>query len=450
MKILLKENICISEAPEILLKEIRDTFTIENPLWIDNARMGRWQGKTDHWLTFFKKLPGGLSIPRGAMGLILYFCKKKDIRYQITDNRRNLPPVDFTFDGILKGYQQRAVKDILIRDFNVLQAGTGTGKTIMALYAIVERKQPCLVIVHSKELLNQWIDRIEQFLEISRDEIGIIGNGKKRIGEKITVGIVNSIYPIADEIKEHIGHLVVDECHRTPSRTFTEAVTTFDSKFMVGLSATPFRRDGLTKLIGWHLGRQVEVNNSELTENDIIKNVEVIIRETEFSTDFDASEEYPQMLSELTEDRGRNLLIAADIVKEVSNNGGVCLALSDRKEHCRTLADILGQQGIIADVLTGEVSNVGRKDIIDRLGAGKVKVLIATGQLIGEGFDCRGLSTLFLTTPIKFDGRVIQYAGRILRTSQGKEKAKIYDYVDKRIGVLRSAAYARQKVYSKI
>jgi superfamily II DNA or RNA helicase len=450
MKITLSNHIDISGAPEALLKKIRTAFTIENPAYLDNARMRRWQGRTEHWLMFYENHPGGLTVPRGAVRLILSFCKELNIRPEIIDNRRTLPEVDFTFNGNLKPYQQKALKDILILTFSFLQAFTGSGKTVITLAIIAARRQPCLIIVHSKELLNQWIERIEQFLGIPREEIGIIGDGKKRTGDKITIGIINSIYPIAEQLREHIGHLIVDECHRTPSRTFTEAVSSFDCRFMLGLSATPYRRDGLTKLIHWYLGRQVTVNESDLTENDIIQNVEVIIRKTDFQTDYDASEEYARMLSELTEDEGRNRLIVQDVIAEASNGGGVCLVLSDRKEHCRTLHDMLSKQGMNADVLTGEVSNGARRAIVERLNTGDVTVLVATGQLIGEGFDCKGLSTLFLTTPIKFDGRLTQYLGRILRAAPGKGKATVYDYVDVNVAVLKASARARKEVYSQI
>jgi superfamily II DNA or RNA helicase len=295
--------------------------------------------------------------------------------------------------------------------------------------------------------MDQWIQRIEQFLGIPRAEIGIIGNGKKQIGDKITVGIVNSIYPIAEEIREHISHLVIDECHRSPSRTFTEAVTAFDCKFMLGLSATPYRRDGLTKLIGWHLGRKIEVKQADLTEADIILDVEVITRETMFTSSYDASEEYTRVLSELTEDADRNQLIAADVIREATNGGGICLALTDRREHCNALAALITACGIETAILTGEVSNGSRKAIVDRLNSGGVRVLIATGQLIGEGFDCKELSTLFLATPIKFDGRLTQYLGRVLRPAPGKAKAKVYDYCDVHVGVLAASARARQQVY---
>lgn len=450
MKITIANELQITDAPEPLLRKIRDTFTIENTRWIDNARMSRWNGETDHWLEFYENRTCGVAIPRGAMGLILFFCKEMGIRYQIIDQRRTLPELDFIFSAILKGYQQQAANEILGRDFGVLQAPTGSGKTVMALSIIAARRQPCLIIVHSKELMDQWIERIEQFLGIPQDEIGIIGNGKMRIGERITVGIINSIYPVAGEIKNYFGHVVVDECHRCPSRTFNGAVSAFDCKFMLGLSATPYRRDGLTKLIGWHLGRKIAVNQSDLTENDIIQNVEVIVRETAFVTDFDVSEEYSQTLSELTLDNSRNRLIVGDIIKEASNGGGVCLVLSDRKEHCHTLQDMLSKQGMNADVLTGSVCNGDRKTIVERLHAGQIKVLIATGQLIGEGFDCKGLSTLLLACPIKFSGRLIQYLGRVMRPAPGKDHARVYDYCDLRVPVLAASARARQRVYRNI
>ncbi len=447
MKITLTNQIDITGAPEPLMRKIRDTFTIENPRWIDNHKLSRWNGGTEHWLTFYENHPGGLSIPRGAMGLILYFCKETGSHYQIIDQRRTLPSVYFTFAGVLKEFQQQATTDVLGRDFGVLQAPTGSGKTVMALAIIAQRRQPTLVIVHSKELMDQWIERIEQFLSIPQEEIGIIGNGKRQIGDRITVGIVNSVYPIAEEIQVHIGHLVIDECHRCPSRTFIDAVTAFDCKFMLGLSATPYRRDGLTKLIGWHLGRKIEVKQADLTEEDIILDVEVILRETIFTSSYDASEEYARVLSELTEDADRNQFIAKDVIREAANGGGICLVLTDRREHCSALAALIFPCGVETAILTGEVSNGSRKAIVERLNAGTIKVLIATGQLIGEGFDCKGLSTLFLATPIKFDGRLTQYLGRVLRPAPGKEKAKIYDYCDVHIGVLVASARARQQVY---
>jgi len=177
---------------------------------------------------------------------------------------------------------------------------------------------------------------------------------------------------------------------------------------------------------------------------------DVIRRETDFIPWSDPVTEYSRMLSELTEDRARNIMIVADVALEFSNESGVCLVLSDRKEHClelqRLLADIFT---INADVLTGDLSKADREAVVARLEAGQVQVLIATGQLIGEGFDCKGLTTLFLATPIKFDGRLLQYVGRIMRPAPGKERALVYDYVDGNVGVLAASARTRQRVYEQ-
>jgi superfamily II DNA or RNA helicase len=304
-------------------------------------------------------------------------------------------------------------------------------------------------VVHTKELFNQWVDRVESFLGIPKDEVGIIGSGKKSIGDKITVALVQSLYKCAEEVSQHIGFLIVDECHRTPSRTFTGTVTAFDSKYMLGLSATPWRRDKLSRLIFWHIGDvHHEVDKADLIENGDILKAEVITRETDFRPYHDAAEEYTKMLSELTEDRERNLLIASDVASEKNNGGGISLVLSDRKAHCEALQALLQNRfNISSELLTGDIPTKQRQDIVKRLNKGKVKVLIATGQLIGEGFDCKGLSTLFMATPIKFNGRVIQYLGRVLRPAPGKSKAKVYDYIDTNVGVLKASAKSRQKVY---
>ena len=412
--------------------------------------MGRWNGKTSWFLKFYKKTDTcGLKIPRGFTGQLIGMARKQKVNYRIDDQRRSLPEVDFTFCGKLKPFQTVAVGEMLKKYFGTLEAATGSGKTVIALAVIADRKQPSLIICHTKELQNQWIDRIETFLGIPKNQIGIIGAGKKIIGKRVTVATVQSLYKCAGRVSKHIGHVIVDECHRTPSRTFTQAITVFDCKFMLGLSATPWRRDGLSKLINWHVGGIVhEVDKADLIENGHILQVDVKIRETNFDTILNPSTEYSKMLSELTQDQGRNWLIASDVIEEAKTSDGVCLVLSDRKAHCETLYQILtNNYHLSAALLTGTVPAKQRQDIVNRLNQGKVKVLVATGQLIGEGFDLPEMQTLFLTTPIKFNGRVIQYLGRVLRPAPGKIKAKVYDYVDSRVGVLRASARARQAVY---
>ena len=430
-----------------LERELRDRLTFANPLWVENDRRGFSNWNIPRELCYLETAGDRLIVPRGFTRQLCEMLRACKVQFRIEDRRQVLPPVHFAFTGTLRDYQQQALDDILKRDFGTVSAPTGSGKTVLALAAIAERKQPALVVCHTRELLDQWVSRIETFLGIPRAEVGIVGNGTRRIGEKITVALVQSLVKCADEVAASIGFLVVDECHRTPAKTFLDVVSSFDSQHMLGLSATPFRRDGLSRLIWWHLGDLVhKVEQKPLVESGDILTAEVVVRETSFTPTVDPSEHYSKMLSELTEDPTRNRLIVADVVEESRNGGGVCLVLSDRKAHCEALRDLLASRGVSAHLLTGALKAKDRQTVVHDLAEGKVKVLVATGQLIGEGFDCRGLSTLFLACPIRFSGRLLQYLGRVLRPAPGKDKARVYDYVDP-VGVLRNAARARRRVY---
>jgi superfamily II DNA or RNA helicase len=447
MKIELNNKIKITDSRPEIVKHIQYALTIDNPKWIENDRMERWNGKTPRHIKCFEHYGNILLCPRGFLPGILSIAKEYGEHYEMVDNRRTLPPVKLNFYGELRDYQQNACSDVYSRDMGVLCAPTGSGKTVVALALIANRQQPALIIVHTKELLHQWCERIRSFLGI---DAGIIGDGKKQIGESpITVAMIQTLYKTADHVSPTVGHLIVDECHRTPNRTFTEAITAFNAMYLLGLSATPYRRDRLTKLIYWHLGPIVhKVDRSGLVKCGAITDFEVRIRVTDFETDLDPSTEYSQMLSQLCEDSERNRLICADVSAETLSGNGSILVLSDRKSHCEALKGILkNDYGLEPVILTGDIPHKDRQKIIGDLNQSKVKIMIATGQLIGEGFDCKGLSILFLATPIRFSGRVIQYMGRILRPAPGKNKAVLYDYVDSRIGVLNCSAKMRQKVY---
>jgi superfamily II DNA or RNA helicase len=452
LNITIKNNLRLSGVPHVLRETLTEKLKFPNPKWIENHRMGRWNRGVPRELRFYDKIRGGgLWIPRGYIRQLISLCRRYRVNYRINDQRRSLPSVDFSFKGQLKPFQQEAANRMLTKEFGTLSSPTGSGKTIMALYIVAQRRQPAVIIMHTKDLVHQWIARIKSFLSIPEEEIGLIGGGKLIIGEKITVALVQSLYKCAEKVSPHIGNLIVDECHRIPSRTFTDAVTEFDSRYMLGLSATPWRRDKLSKLIFWHLGDvHHEVDKNYLIESGFVLPADVIFRETDFRPFHDPVMEYSKMLSELTTDDERNRLIAADIARESQDTPGVCLVLTDRKKHCETLQAIMKyKHSVSADILTGDLSSSQRLEIVQRLNQGRVKVLIATGQLIGEGFDCRQLSTLFLATPVRFSGRVLQYLGRVLRPAPAKSSARVFDYVDVHVEPLMAAARARRKVYRR-
>ena len=452
LTITIKENLQLKNVPPELMEMLVEKLQFLNPKWLENERMGRWNRGTPKVLKFYDRVgPGGLWIPRGYIRHLINMCRRQGIRFRIDDRRRELAPVDFSFQGRLKPFQKIAVEAMLDKDFGTLSSATGSGKTVMALYIIARRKQPALIIVHTKELATQWVERIETFLGITPQAAGFIGSGRKRIGEKITVALVQSLYKCADEVAQNVGFLLVDECHRCPSRTFTEAVSSFDSQFMLGLSATPYRRDELSKLIFWHLGdMHHEVDKSRLIETGDVLPARVIFRETHFVTRCDPVSEYSRMLAELTTDTERNLLIAGDVAAEAARNTGICLILSDRKAHCENIQSLLRYRfKLQSELLTGDLDIAERKKVLQRLNQGQVRILIATGQLIGEGFDCKHLTTLFLATPVKFSGRLLQYLGRVLRPATGKKYARVFDYVDVNVETLKKAANARRRVYRK-
>jgi superfamily II DNA or RNA helicase len=451
--ITLRNNLKLENISPHVFDELTSRLQFPNPKWIENNRMGRWNRGVPKVLNFHHKIKGGgLCIPRGYLRQLIFLCRRHQIEYKIEDKRRFVPEADFVFSGTLRPFQKQASDIMLSRDFGTLSAPTGSGKTVIALHMIAKRRQPALIIVHTKDLALQWVEKIEQFLSISEDAIGFIGDGKNKTGEKITVALVQSLYKCSHIVAENIGFLVVDECHRCPSRTFTEAVADFDSYYMLGLSATPWRRDNLSKLIFWHLGdMHHEIGRNNLIQSGDILNAEIIVRETNFKTFYDPVTEYSKMLLELTLNDERNRLIASDIAREASENDGVCLVLSDRKKHCETLQTILKyKHKIESELFTGDLAMIQRQEVLKKLDNKDIKVLIATGQLIGEGFDNKNLSSLFLATPIKFSGRLLQYIGRILRPGPDQKRAMVYDFVDVKVDVLMSSANARQRVYRKM
>lgn len=443
----------LSDIPQAVQDQIMAELTLENPKWLENLKMGRTNYRVSRHLKFYStRKSGGLILPRGYGGRLARICAEHGESVEYEDQRRSLPEVDFSFSGQLRPYQHKACEDMLRRRFGTLCAPTGSGKTVCGLYLIAGRRQPALVVVHTRDLAMQWVERIEEFLGIPARQVGMIGSGRSTVGEAVTVATVQSVYGRAKELKKRVGHIVVDECHRAPSRTFTAAVTAFDCAYSLGLSATPYRRDGLTQLIFWHLGEMhASIDSESLMDSGAILRPEICIRPTAFTSKRDPAEEYLLIIAELTENLERNCQIVDEVAREVSSGRGVSLVLSDRKGHCRMLQGLLEERHAISGaILTGDTPLTERKGLVERIQSGRVEVVFATGQLIGEGFDASNLTSLFLATPIKFGGRLIQYLGRVLRPAPGKAQPKVYDFVDEKVGVLDAAARARATVYAQI
>jgi superfamily II DNA or RNA helicase len=447
MKIEISNDLLLKEAPRGFCMAVMHRLTIKNPAMAEAERMGRWTGNIPehiHGYTFTEN--GELSVPRGFGHQLHALAKEHGIQPLYEDHRHVLEPIAWDFKATLRPYQKQALEAISERDFGVLQAGCGAGKTVMALAVIASRQQPCLVLVHTRELADQWRGRSLQFLGV---EPGLVGSGKFDV-RPLTIGMVQTCKKHLADLVPRFGQLVVDEAHHCPSSTFQDVVSAFDCKFLLGLTATPFRRDGLGKLISWSLGDVVhKVDPAHLRKTGAILQPEIVPIKTSYQFWGDPSKQYSKMISDLTQNAERNRLIVSTVLREIKRQDGILLLLSDRTAHLEVLAAMLAEHGQEVAILTGSTPKKEREQIVCNLAEGKVKILASTMALLAEGFDCTGLSSLFLCSPVKFKGRLLQVAGRVMRPQECKQP-RIIDFVDCEEPVLAASFKARQRVYREI
>jgi len=460
-----KIGIPTTEINDTTLKQLENLFTFKNPAYGRAKAIAKSMGK-HMTIKMPKEIRGWrlykqeLILPRGRISSVLTYFDTIQQPYHIINNTRRLPHVDFQFNGKLRNTQIPAVQAILSRKFNTLEAPTGGGKTTMGIYSIAHRRQPTCIIVHTNKLVDQWAERIAgskdhpAFLDVPNDEIGYIREGSVSIGKRITIALVQTLIKHINEVYPFFGHVIVDECHHTPAVTFTKIISKMDCAFMTGLSATHERRDGLTPLIYWYIGPLVyEVPLNKLVKEGEILLPEYIIKNTNFWPSKkikNPSSQWASLLGELTQNKGRNEQIVEDIILEIIGSGGTCLVLSDRKEHCNILTRMLQTRNIQVAVAHSGIPKREREGAMMALRYGDIKVLVATGNLIGEGFDEKAPTTLFLTCPIAFSSRLIQYLGRICRPGIDKKPTKVYDYCDVNVEVLTKAAAERRRTYKKL
>ncbi len=430
MKITISNKIILEDVPEPVLDELKKELIIKNPKRAENERLGYSNYNTPPYLYFIKRTPkGNYTIPRGyinKLGGILNSCGI--MGEEIIHDKCNTP-ITFKVGLKLRDYQRDATDSVYLYKEAVLQAPTGSGKTAIAIWVMGLRQQSTLIIVHTKELMYQWEERIKQFTDMPHEYIGLYGDGHKE-KKSITIAIINSLNKSKAEWKDFFGFVIVDECHRCPSSTFTSFLSRVNPKYLLGLSATPYRRDGLGKVINFYLGETVhKIETKQLQERGHIMKATYKVIPTAFHKQVVSSADYPEVIKELVLCEDRNNLIVDEAIKESRRTTGVVLVISDRKEHCQTLYSRT-EIRYRPTILTGSSSQSMRKEVIKQLGEGKFKILYATGQLIGEGFDCPLLATLIITTPIKYEGRLIQYMGRVLRVAEGKDKSTVIDFND--------------------
>ena len=346
--------------------------------------------------------------------------------------------------------QTKALESALAHEEGVIVAPSGSGKTIIGLEIIARRKLPALILVHRKQILDQWIDRIQQFLGIPKTHIGQYSGMKKKVGNHITVGLLQSLArnKSLSELKNTFGIVVVDECHHIPASTFRQVVTQLNPRYLYGLTATPQRKHNDEKLIYVFIGdiiSRIETTDFQPTSSVIVQLPEVIIRTTNLVIPFKFKTDLFHLLSKvICFDTGRNQMIVDDVLQQVTNYRKV-LVLSERKEHLEIINLYLkGKCETI--IVSGDDSARARKSKIGQIEGGHYQVILSTGQFFGEGIDVRGMSCLILAFPFSFEGKLMQYIGRL--RDIGSQKF-IIDYRDKEIPFLERQFKQRERYYKR-
>ena len=443
-------SIPIKDINEAFYQFLRKNLVMHNPIFYDKKAKGFSTWDTPKIIYCLNSKGGNYIIPRGFLKNIERYLFQNSMPFQIEDKSIKTPNRAFIYRIKIHNYQKKALQEILKNNTGILEAPPGYGKTIIALATLVYRKQSTLIIVHTRELLAQWIQKIGDVLGIEKGDVGIIGGGKEKIGKKITVATYQSL--VRKNLKiivDKIGYVIVDECHRVPANTFQKVVKEFKARYLLGLTATPFRKDKLQKLMFLYMGEIIHRIDPDKISSEL-KGVDSIleIRHTDFYPTFEKINKYKKIIEALTEDENRNDLIVRDIIGEYSLDKSI-LVLTGRKGHCLEISQRLGQK-VKHSVLTGNLSQKVRREILRDYKDKKTRVLIATGQLIGEGIDLPFLNTLFLVFPTSSKTKLIQYIGRVQRKNKGKSISKVYDYYDQYVSVLNIMFQKRKKIYKKL
>ena len=432
-----------------LINFLKEELNFTNSEFIIKKKSGRSTFGIVRHFKLFEESENDVIIPKGFVGKIIRFCRNNNIEYELVDERNKLPPVSFVFNVRLRNYQQDAIDSISKKEMGVIVAPPGTGKTILALKMIADKQQPALIIVHRKQLLKQWNERIEAFLGIPGLEIGKIIQGKTKIGKKVTLATIQSLAkaldkPLNAELKSSFGIVVIDECHHIPAESYRTTIQQINSYFLYGLTATPFRKYNDGKMIFIHLGEIIATIN--LSEVGSAKQAFIIIRNTQLCVPFNSKTDRFETLSNiLIHDSARNKLIIDDLYKELNDRNRV-VVITERKEHISTLYQYL-KQSFETITLSGDDSESNRALKWKLLKNGNYQVLITTGQYFGEGTDLPNVHCLFLVYPFSFHGKLVQYIGRVQRS---EVTPTIYDYRDLEIDYLNKLFLKRNAWYRKI
>lgn len=429
-----------------------------NPVFFERQAKRFSTRNIPRFITCYEEKGNYLLIPRGLTDKIVGLFNDYHITYELLDKRSLGTRLDVKFQGTLRPKQRLVANQLLKNETGVLCASTGFGKTVIGLYALAQRGVSTLIITNRKELATQWRISAEIFLDLPRESIGTISSGKVKPIGIVDIATVQTLANQKDWQKEisRYGMIIVDECHHAAARQYESILKHYTSKYVLGLSATPRRRDGHQPIVYMQCGPvRYRVNHKKENHSQPLMH-RLCVRPTQFKStlisDGQKKIRIQNIFKELTLDQNRNALIISDVMNAY-REGRFSVVITERREHLEILRQELSEAKQLA-VLYGSMKNKERAKEIAKLKSFSKEqggaVLLATGKLIGEGFDEAKLDTLFLTMPISDRSVLIQYVGRLHRLCDQKTEARVVDYRDCQDPRLEKMFLKREKIYRAI
>ncbi|HDY8083941.1 DEAD/DEAH box helicase [Vibrio vulnificus] len=439
----------INQVPNPLIAQFKKLASFSNPKFFKAQGLRLSTNGIARFICLAELDSGYLSLPRGCWDDLQAICLELGIALQVTDNRfAGQVLTDMTFVGSLRSAQSKAIDELMQHDIGVLHAPTAFGKTITAIGLIQRRGVNTLVLVHNKQLVDQWQERLKAFTQ--GIDIGVYTGSKKKPTGQVDIATYQSLINRSDNsvhslVKEY-GQIIVDECHHLSAPQYEQVLSEAHAKYVVGISATLERRDGHQPIIFMQAGRARHTIKSDrnnqfaqvLDRREL--NLEVPLHLSSNEPKPHISEIYRWLMLHSI----RNATIVEGIQNEVSN-GRVPIVLTERREHANIIAGLLNDVGITHQILVGSMKKKQQAEVMSKLD--RTQVIVATGRFVGEGFDLPRLDTLILALPVSWKGSLIQYVGRIQRDYKGKEEVKVIDYIDVKIPMLLRMFNKREKGY---
>ena len=432
------------ELPPGLRKQQLRLAALQNPEFYHAQAMRLSTYGKPRIIACAEELERHIALPRGVLEEVQALLADLHVETDVCDKRCAGTPLRVTFQGQLYPEQLAAARRMLAYDTGVLSATTAFGKTVIAAWLIAQRAVNTVVLVHRRQLLDQWRERLSSFLGLTRKEIGQVGGGRRRPTGKLDVAVIQSLVRkgVVDDLVGDYGQVIVDECHHLPARSFELVARRAKAKYVVGLSATATRKDGHHPIIFMQCGPERYRVDAKAAAKERPFTHTVHVRPTSFrplhEADPDRRLQFQSLYRELIADEDRNRMICDDVL-EVLREGRSPLLLTERREHLNALASQLAPHVKHVVMLHGGRGIGTARAAVRQLAEipdDETRVLLATGRYIGEGFDDSRLDTLFLTLPVSWRGTIAQYVGRLHRLYEGKTEVRVYDYADLNVPML--------------